>query len=114
MGARGDFTHGGDPRVYSARTSTAVGYYICPTRRKVRTYPTPSYLQTSNYTLASVPQPSPQGEGDYAVNAEEGHDHPYVGNKSLQDSVITYAVVDPPDTYYQGPNGWLATWPPVG
>ena len=111
MGARGDFRDGGNASVYAKRTSTAVGYYICPTRRKVQLYPTPSYVSSTNYRIAGVPQPSPQGEGDYAVSAEEGHDHPYVGSSSLHDSVITYAVVDPPDTYYLGPSGWFATGP---
>jgi prepilin-type N-terminal cleavage/methylation domain-containing protein/prepilin-type processing-associated H-X9-DG protein len=77
MGARGDFKNGGDARVYRARTQTPVGFYICPTRRKVKLYPTPSGNVTTNYSHAGVPLPAPQAEGDYAVSAEEEHDHPF-------------------------------------
>jgi prepilin-type processing-associated H-X9-DG protein/prepilin-type N-terminal cleavage/methylation domain-containing protein len=82
-GARGDFVHGGDASQYATRTGTAIGYYICPTRRKVRLFPTQSYVRSYNYTNAGVPQPSPQGEGDYAASAEELHGHPCVGPTSL-------------------------------
>jgi prepilin-type N-terminal cleavage/methylation domain-containing protein/prepilin-type processing-associated H-X9-DG protein len=115
MGATGSVSRGGDARVYAARTATAVGYYICPTRRKAIPYPTPSYVVTgvTNYNLAGISHPALQGESDYAANAEEGHDHPYTGGASPHDSQITYAVVDPPNTYYQGSAGWFA-WAPYG
>ena len=82
MGTTGNANTGGNASVYRARTMTAVAYYICPTRRKVQLYPTPGYVSSVNYRHAGVPQPSPQGEGDYAVNAEEEHDHPYTNGPS--------------------------------
>ncbi len=83
LGARGDFRNGGDAAKYASRTQTPIGYFICPTRRSVKLYPTQSYVRFYNYSNAGVPQPSPQGEGDYAASAEELHGHPCIGPTSL-------------------------------
>ena len=79
---------------------TAVGYYICPTRRPVQLYPTQSYVSSYNYLNAGVPQPAPQGEGDYAANAEEENYHPYTGPVSLADG-------DNPQGNWTGPPQWF-------
>jgi prepilin-type N-terminal cleavage/methylation domain-containing protein/prepilin-type processing-associated H-X9-DG protein len=86
-------------RAMKARTGTAVGYYICPTRRKVQTYPTPSYVLSYNYSNSGVGQPAPQGEGDYAASAEELHGHPCVGPTSL--------AIGDSDTWQSAANGWF-------
>src|SRR5208337_517952 len=114
-GSTGNMTTGGNAAVYATRTQTAVGYFNCPTRRPAILYPTPSYVVTgcNNYTQAGIQHPGTQGEGDYAVSAEELHDHPYTGGASPQDNPITYAKVDPPNAYYLGPGGWFA-WAPAG
>jgi prepilin-type N-terminal cleavage/methylation domain-containing protein/prepilin-type processing-associated H-X9-DG protein len=113
MGSTGNSTTGGNPAIYAARIQTAVSFFNCPTRRAAKLYPTPSYTMTGtcNFNYAGVPYPATQTEGDYAVNAEELHDHPYTGASSPQDSAITYAKVDPPNTYYVGPGGWFAYAP---